>query len=195
MARGSRETEFADAALRVVTSEGLSAVTFRAVAAEASSSLGALQKCFASKEQLLGAVVRRAQELIVLDAQADPGHPDLLTWLTNLALPMMPLTEKRRAAVLVDASYSLEAAGSADEAAVAAGREAELRGRLTGVIKAARAAGEHASTLDDEEVAHTYLAFVGGLAVQLLYDPRPDEEVTSLIRRTIRALLGLSPTA
>ena len=54
-----RQAEFADAALRLVARDGLSAVTFRSLAAEAGMSLGAVQKAFPSKEQLLRAMFGR----------------------------------------------------------------------------------------------------------------------------------------
>ena len=54
-----RQAEFSDAALRLLAREGWPPVSFGTVAAEAGMSLGAVQKAFASKNDLLSAMFSR----------------------------------------------------------------------------------------------------------------------------------------
>lgn len=185
-----RRTELADAALRVVMRDGLSAVSFRSVAAESGWSLGAVQKAFASKQDLLAAVVGRAQEQVTHEAAQAPGRPDLLTWTVDLLMRTLPLDGPRRAAVLVSTGYADRAGVDAELGAQVRAQDAAVRGQIVGLFSATRAAGGLRSRLDDDQLARACLAFAAGLAGQLLYDPRPEAEVRALVTSTVDALLG-----
>lgn len=190
MASSERVAELADAALRIVVRDGMAAVSFRAVAAESGWSLGAVQKAFASKQDLLEAVVRRAQQRVVTDVSRAPGEPDLPTWLLGLVLQMLPLDEPRRAAVLVGVAYADRAGVDPELGAALAQGDAGIRGMLVALVARARARGEVAPALGDEDVVRAVLALAAGLASQLLYDPRPEADVRAHVAGVLGVLLG-----
>lgn len=189
MATEERVAELADAALRIVMRDGLSGVTFRSVATESGWSLGAVQKAFTTKQELLGAVVQRAQERVDTSAQLAPGMPDLRTWLVELMLRMLPLDEPRRAAVLVGAAYADRAGVDPALAASLSGRDSAVRGQLAALFARTRTTGEHQSRLSDGDLARSYLALATGLSTQLLYEPRPEPDLRREIHDVLTALL------
>ncbi len=65
-----RKSELTDAALRIVSTRGIAALTTRALAVEVGLSTGAIFKHFSSLELLLGSVVSRVEE--VLDSTFPP---------------------------------------------------------------------------------------------------------------------------
>lgn len=190
MASTERVAELADAALRIVVRDGMAAVSFRAVAAESGWSLGAVQKAFASKQELLEAVVARAQELVVTDVSRAPGEPDLHTWLVGLVLQMLPLDPPRRAAVLVGVAYADRAGVDPALGATLAASDAGIRGMLVALVGRARSRGEVAPALADEDVVRAVLALASGLAAQLLYDPRPEVDVRAHVAAVLGVLLA-----
>lgn len=54
-----RQAELADAVLGLIAREGIAGVSYRAVAAESGWSLGAVQKAFPSKGEMLSAAFAR----------------------------------------------------------------------------------------------------------------------------------------
>src|ERR1035437_2330873 len=106
MATTARIEEFADATLRVVVRDGLAGVSYRSVAAESGWSLGAVQKAFPTKRQLLGAALRRTRSLVPAQIGTAPGRPTLRSWLVELVLRTLPLDEQRRRVVLVGMAFA-----------------------------------------------------------------------------------------
>lgn len=189
-----RVAEFADAALRIVERDGLAAVSFRSVAGEAGWSLGAVQKAFDTKNDLLYAALLRAQDRAQHQADFDPGaapgEPDLATWLSALVRATLPLDAERRAAVLVGSAFAERAPFDPRVAAVLTEREADLRGQLARLFARGVRDGEVAPGLDLDATAAAVLAFAAGLAGRLLYDPWPAERVEATVEQSVRCLLG-----
>lgn len=104
-----RQSELADVALAIVAREGMAAVTFRAVAAESGWSLGAVQKAFRAKDELVRAMFIRLRER---GASPSPGGE---TRAVGADAP-----EVVDAPVVADAPEVADALGVAD-APVAAG--------------------------------------------------------------------------
>lgn len=78
-----RRTEIADAALRIIGTRGVSALTVSSLAKELGLTGGALYRHFASTEAILEAVAVRAEEL--LEASVPPADLPPLTWLERFA--------------------------------------------------------------------------------------------------------------
>lgn len=74
-----RRTEIADAALRIIATRGIAALTVAALASELGLTGGALYRHFASTEEILVAVAHRAVELV--DATLPPEDLPALAWL------------------------------------------------------------------------------------------------------------------
>ena len=185
--------QFADAVLTIVGRAGYSAVSFRTVAAEAGWSLGALQKAFATKDDLLDAALTRAQRRAEQRiAVAPPGQPTLHAWLVNLVMETLPLDEERRNGCLVDAAFAERAAFTPRFAASIVERDAAMRDQLVMLFRGHQKAGALDSHLNPQVLARSLLALAAGLASQLLYDPRPDNDVKALLDESVASLLRLS---
>lgn len=189
MPRKDRTAEFADAALRVVERDGMTALSFRTVAAEAGWSLGAVQKTFATKQELLLAALQRAQVTVVSEVTSRPAQPDLRTWLGDLVMDTLPLDDARRAAVIVSIAFSDRAPFDEEIAGILREQSAAVRSQLTGLLAWRRAEGELRAVLDDAAIARALLAFAGGLASELIYTAADPDDVNELVRATVDALL------
>ncbi len=74
-----RRTEIADAALRIIATRGIAALTVATLASELGLTGGALYRHFASTDAILVAVAQRAVELV--DGTLPPGDLPPLEWL------------------------------------------------------------------------------------------------------------------
>lgn len=186
----SHINEFADAALTIVARDGLPGLSFRAVAAESGWSLGAVQKAFASKQDLLHVALDRAQSGVTASVSAQPAKPTLERWLVTLVLATLPLDAERRAAVIVGVAFADRA--PFDEGIAQSIRAADERARaqLVRLFALRRSEGELVARLDDSALTTMILAFGGGLAAQLLYDPQPPGEVEALVSDVIRCAIA-----
>lgn len=189
MAKQTRAGEFADAALRIVARDGLDALSFRSVAAESGWSLGAVQKAFASKQELILGALNRSEEMVTASV-GPPASPDLPTWLRNLLLQTLPLDEARRAAVIVGVAFADRAPFDPEIAAQIKGNSDATREQFARVIAWRRSEGEINPRLPNEIVAHLLLIFASGLAAELLYAPLPEDRVAELVAAAISALLA-----
>ena len=188
-----RQAEFADAALRLVAREGMGSVSFRAVAAESGMSLGAVQKAFATKDEMQGAMFQRMRATAAAPALGEPGRPTLLAWLTGLTLAILPLDAERRAAQLQAAAFADRAAFDPALSAVIAEGDHELMGNIARLIGRGIMEGEVDSGADPGATARAWLAYVQGLATQLLYDERELSAVEADVRYTLARLFGSGP--
>lgn len=78
-----RRTEIADAALRIIGTRGVSALTIASLAADLGLTGGALYRHFPSTEAILEAVAARAEEL--LEASLPPADLPPRAWLERFA--------------------------------------------------------------------------------------------------------------
>lgn len=185
----SRQTEFADAALRLLAREGMASVTFRTVAAEARMSLGAVQKAFPSKDVMLRVMFARLRETASGTALVEPGRPTLRGWLVELMVSVLPLDESRRGAELQGAAFAERAAFDPSIAAAVAASDQELRGAIARLVRRAQAESEVAASVDPDAAAWAVLAFMQGMASQLLYDPASEDTVRRQCQRVVEAVL------
>lgn len=185
-----RQSELADAALRLLGREGMAAVTFRSVAAESGWSLGAVQKAFASKDDLLAAMLTRLRATAAPGPESPPGQPDVATWLTELFISILPIDDARRALTLQGSAFGERAAYDPGMARVIAASDAEVRGLVAALIGSGQANGELSAAIDAEAAAWAFLALAQGAATQLLYDPVPLEELRRRAEVAVRALLS-----
>lgn len=185
-----RQAELADVGLALVAREGMNAVTFRSVAAESGWSLGAVQKAFTSKDELVRAMFIRLRESAGVEPPGEPGRPTLSGWLTELMLGMLPLDERRRAVTLQGAAFGDRAAFDPQIGRVIAASDAELRSLLAALVRRAQGEGEVSASIDPDAVAWAYLALAQGTTLQLLYDPMPEPQVRARTEAAVKALLG-----
>ena len=185
----SRQAEFADAALRLLARDGMDAVTFRTVAAEAQMSLGAVQKAFPSKNLMLRVMFARLRETTAGPARFESGGPTVRTWLVERMMSLLPLDVPRRAAELQRVAFAERAAFDPEIAAAVTASDHELRDALAGMIRQAQGDGQLPTSVDPDAVAWAARALVKGMATQLLYDPAPEASVRRQCRWLVEALL------
>nr|WP_274637131.1 TetR family transcriptional regulator C-terminal domain-containing protein [Microbacterium bovistercoris] len=185
-----RQEELADAALRIIARDGLAAASFRAVAAEAGWSLGAVQKAFPAKDRMLAGAFARLRARAAPLPPGEPGRPTLGGWLVALLLGILPLDEQRIAAQRQGDAFAQRALVDPEIAAAIAESDDHVRALLTSLVARARSEGEVPSNIDPETVAWAALALAQGLAAQLLYRQEPEEKVRERLEGTIAALLG-----
>jgi len=185
----ARQAEFADAALRQLAREGLGAVTFRTVAAEAQMSVGAVQKAFSSKDLMLRVMFARLRETTAGPARVESGGPTVRGWLVERMLSLLPLDGPRRAAELQRVAFAERAAFDPEIAAAVTASDHELRDALAGMIRLAQGDGQLPTSVDPDAVAWAARALVKGMATQLLYDPAPEASVRRQCRWLVEALL------
>ncbi|WP_106213821.1 TetR/AcrR family transcriptional regulator [Glaciihabitans tibetensis] len=188
-----RTDELASAALRIVTRDGLSGVTFRAVATESGWSLGAVQKTFRSKSDMIAATLRYAQSSVSDQVSSEPGRPTLADWLIGLVMATLPLDDERRSACLVGIAFADRAPFDPKIAVTLASWDNELRSRLTLLARRAHEEGELSRAMSADALSRAVLAFAAGLASQLLYDPISEDAAHAVVSATIRALV-ISPS-
>lgn len=189
MSLTARQTEFADAALRVIARDGLPGASFRAVATEAGRSLGSLQKAFPTKEQLMSAAFSRLRERAAPAPPGEPGRPTLHNWLVELLIGILPLDEERLAAQRQGDAFAQHALSDKAIGAAIADSDAEVRGLLMALIARSRAEGEVPAHVDPDTTAWALLALAQGIASQLLYRPEGEAEVRQRVDQAVRALL------
>ncbi len=166
-----RQAEFADAALRLVAREGMASVTFRSVAAESGWSLGAVQKAYASKDEIVTAMFARLRQTPGLVPAGEPGRPTLSAWLVDLFCSIMPIDAHRRDLTLQGSAFAERAAYDSTVGQAILASDDELRGLLAQLVRRAQGEGEVSADLDPHFVAWAFLAVAQGAANQLLYGP------------------------
>lgn len=184
-----RQAHFADAALRLLTREGMGSVTFRTVAAEAGMSVGAVQKALPTKGIMLRVMFARLRETSAGPAHTEPGGPAVGSWLVERIMSLLPLDEQRRAAELQRVSFAERAAFDPEIAAAVAASDHELRSALADMMRKAQVNGQLPASVDPDAVAWAARAFIQGMASQLLYDLAPEESVRRQCQWVVATLL------
>ena len=187
----ARQIEVADAGLRVLAHHGFGAVSFRAVAGESGWSLGAVQKAFPNKDELLAAMMHRMRVTATTAAFVDPGRPTMHRWLTNLLISLQPLDAARRDTMLRAIAFDHLAHHNSRIARAIAASDDVLRRNLASLTRKAQLAGDVDPRLDADAIARTFLTLADGMASQLLYDPIPAEAAEQYAEYAVARLLGI----
>lgn len=189
MELSTRQEQLVDAALRIVARDGLPAATFRAIAAEAGCSLGAVQKAFPSRDKLVSAAFSRLRERATQLPSGEPGRPTLRHWLVELLVSILPLDEDRRAAQRQGDAFAQWALTEPPVAAAIAESDQQVRALLASLVARARAEEEIPAHVDPGVTSWAVLALGQGLASQLLYSPETEAEIRPRLDAVICALL------
>jgi AcrR family transcriptional regulator len=164
----SRRQHIADTVMRIVGTRGLEEATVRKVAAEAGVSAGAVQRCFATRGELLRFALHHNNIRFMARVAARITDPtDFATGLRVVIDEMLPLDEERR--VVAAAALALLAHAAIDPAAGAVMRDA-----YTG-------AHRFFATGFGEEAAVAIYAVVSGLLGPLLVGAVTPELAWSVI--------------
>ncbi|GIG68949.1 TetR/AcrR family transcriptional regulator [Phytomonospora endophytica] len=168
----SRRRRIAAAVFGLIAEGGLEAATLREAADRAGVSMGAVQRCFATKEQLMlfvhdylnAQVTARVQTRI--DAAPDPG--DTVTMLAETLAGILPLDEDSRAESRVWLAFAAQAAVDPALGELQRRSYRELAALFALLVRAAAESGRFRAGLDPDVVAADLVTMTDGLSVQLL---------------------------
>ena len=181
-----RRREIIDALCRVTLAKGLSAVSFREVAAEAGVSVRRVQYYFGTKAQLLFATMQLVGQRVVLRglaliAEAGP-NPSPRMLLRNSLLGSMPTDDESRAdsllfltfyiAALTDPSLASDESFAAPRSSIDA---------ITDILRNAQTAGALRSSVDPDKDAALILAANTGLILSVASGLATSDEALAVL--------------
>ncbi len=164
--REARRDRVAEAIHRIAAREGLEGVSVRVVAAEAGLSVGAVQREFATKDELLHFALRASVEEVSARFGRFRVGPVALTvaeGLRQVLLDLLPTDERRRAQTRIWAAFYARAAVDPVFAGVLAELDAQARGHLRVALEYARDQGELAPGQEPEAAAELLMVLMDGL--------------------------------
>lgn len=160
-----RRRQIAEAVCQLADESGLEGVTLRDVAARAEVSMGAVQRCFRTKEEMLvftlGHIGERVGARVSARLTASPAQ-SARTALGHAATEVSLLRDEHRAEARVWLAFVAQAAVSPPLAKT-------LRSNYTGLQTVfTRLISEASDTEDPERAARTLLALADGLTAHVL---------------------------
>ncbi len=175
---------FAASVLDLIVRGGIQAVSIRTVAADSGWSVGALQKTFSTKEDLL----RAAVDLVVSRAEtrmdAIPFDGDPVDYLVRMIEETLPLDPLRREEAITWNAFAAEAVHTPWIAEILMSQDQRISEQLA---EALRTFG----TSQPKAAAAGIIAVSDGFALRLLYDPKQAEKFCTALRPIINHLLTI----
>ncbi|WP_141578410.1 TetR/AcrR family transcriptional regulator [Actinomadura sp. WMMA1423] len=184
----SRRRLIAEAVCDLVDERGLEGATLRDVAARAQVSMGAVQRCFRTKEEMLvfalGHISDRINERVQARLVRSPAQSPR-TALGHAATEISLLREEHRAEARVWLAFVAQAAVSEALATTLKANYATLQEALTRLIKEA---AEDSASLDPQNEARALLALADGLTTHVLIGHLPPQEAQAVLHTHLTAL-------
>ncbi|MFB4313940.1 TetR/AcrR family transcriptional regulator [Actinomadura sp. 21ATH] len=166
MNKEARRRDIADALFRIAAREGLDGVSMRTVAAEAGLSLGAVQRHFQTKDQMLrfafDQAVHAARDRLA-EIRPQSGGQTFPEALRQALLAFLPADDRRLAEARVWAAFYAEAAVQPSFAASLAALDDEARANLRAAIDRGMRDGEVIAGRSPEALAELILVVLDGL--------------------------------
>ncbi|TDQ54496.1 TetR/AcrR family transcriptional regulator [Actinorugispora endophytica] len=167
----SRRRLIAEAVCHLADERGLEGVTLRDVAARAQVSVGAVQRCFRTKEEMLvfalGHISERISERVRARLVRSPAQ-SAATALGHAAAEISLLREAHRAEARVWLAFAAQAAVSKALAKTLKANYAAVQEAFTRLISEAGEGTDRAVSLDPQREARTVLALADGLTTHVL---------------------------
>lgn len=188
----NRRRSVGEAIHRIAAREGLEGVSVRVVAAEAGLSVGAVQREFRTKDELL----RFALDFSIAEVADRFSRirigPESLTFAEGMRavlVDLLPTDDRRRAQARIWAAFYARAAVDPGFAEVLAELDTRARANLAAALDYARDQGELAPGRDPEALAELLLVMIDGL--WLTCARLPDEDSLDGLRAAIDAAVDL----
>ncbi|MDO0910560.1 TetR family transcriptional regulator C-terminal domain-containing protein [Streptomyces sp. DT2A-34] len=183
---GSRRRLIAEAVCHLAEEHGLEGVTIRDVAARAQVSLGAVQRCFRTKEEMLvfalGHISERISERVQARLLRSPAQ-SAGTALGHAATEISLLREEHRAEARVWLAFVAQAAVSEALARTLKANYAALQEAFTRLISEADVV-----PLDPQREARTLLALADGLTTHVLIGHLTPHEAHDVLHAHLTSL-------
>ncbi|WP_128378922.1 TetR/AcrR family transcriptional regulator [Streptomyces cavernae] len=188
-----RRRRIAEAVCTLIAHSGMEAVSLRDVAAQANVSMGAVQRCFRTKEDMLlfalehisQQVSERANRRIAATATPEAAATLLSHTLAELAL----LDEESKTQAHVWLAFVTHAPASEKLAAVLHDTYVKLHGLVAWLIRYGQDTREVHRHLDPDREAHTLLALADGLTVHVLAGHHAPATALAILQRHIDHLM------
>ncbi|GAA3863956.1 TetR/AcrR family transcriptional regulator [Streptomyces sedi] len=184
-----RRERVIDAVHRLADRHGIEGVTLRDVAREAGLSMGAVQRGFRDKDEMLAVALARVSARFVERARAaaaEPGPGALERVLLDVAL----LGEEQRAEAQVWLAFVARAAVTPPLALTLRGGHPEVASLLTRLV--ADVTEESGARVNAAAEARALLALADGLTVQVLLGQLERDEARSLLVDRVRLLADVT---
>ncbi|MDH6578586.1 TetR family transcriptional regulator C-terminal domain-containing protein [Kitasatospora sp. MAP5-34] len=179
-----RRHRIAEAVCLLADEHGLEGVTLRDVAARAQVSMGAVQRCFRTKEEMLvfalGHIGERITERVRARLAGSPAQ-SAGTTLGHAVTEIALLEEEHRAEARVWLAFVARAAVSEPLAATLKTNYAALQEAFARLVREAGANAEHAVPLDPQREARTLLALADGLTTHVLIGHLTPQEAADVL--------------
>jgi AcrR family transcriptional regulator len=184
--RVEQRREIGAALLRVVVRDGMEQVSVRTVAAEAGRSAGAVQKYFATKDDLLRFALDLADGRVAERFAGVDQRGPVLDVLRRYLRAFLPLDDERRAEVLVRTAFAEK--GVRDDQYAHVLRDADRHvGRV--LADMLERSGEVRHDVDPLVLADAVLALADGVAARMLYTRDQDEALLLALDVALSGLL------
>ncbi|MEU7528183.1 TetR/AcrR family transcriptional regulator [Saccharothrix sp. NPDC042600] len=190
----SRRRRIAQAACELIGHGGLEAATLRDVAARADVSLGAVQRCFRTKEQMLVFAQEHVNQRVTERARAriagSPEPGSVVTMLEETLTAMLTVDDEDLLDARVWLAFTAHSAVDPTLAAVQRGHYAGLTDLLVLLLRTGRDNGQLNPGLDVESEADALITLTDGLTVQVLLGRHTRASALTTLRRrtaTLRA--------
>lgn len=184
-----------DAAVRVLAREGLPALTFRTVAAEARVSPGRVQHYARTSKGLITLTFRHVQELTqkrVRDSVSSAPSPSPIDVVEATLQALIPQSDQDRTMLQVAAAVELHALTDSTLAEELRGGRIELIRFLTDQLNVERSAKRSPEPVAPDRAATTLLATAEGLSTLTLTGTIASVEAHRILHASIRSTLGYS---
>jgi TetR/AcrR family transcriptional repressor of uid operon len=186
--QSDRRTEILDAAQACFARSGFHQTSMQAICSEAGMSAGNLYRYFPSKEAIIAGIAERDRADAAASFAAAQSAPDFFTGLAGLA--RHHLVERTKEEVGLCAEIMAESRRNPDVARIYQSIEADVKGRLAAMLRAAAERGEISRDCDFDGVTSVLMALADGLSWRRAVDPGFNtESVLPLILHMVKCLL------
>ncbi|MBM7167426.1 TetR family transcriptional regulator C-terminal domain-containing protein [Streptomyces sp. G44] len=189
-----RRRRIAEAVCLLIARSGMESVSLRDVAAEARVSMGAVQRCFRTKDEMLlfalEDISRRVGERAKARIEASDAPRAAATLLERTLSALALVDAEDRAEAQVWGAFVAHAAVSGQLAAVLRQTYAKLHDLLVWLLGYGQDTGELPATLDPPAEARALLALTEGLTAQVLVGHHTPESARDVLGRYMRGLLA-----
>ncbi|MDJ0362556.1 TetR/AcrR family transcriptional regulator [Rhodococcus sp. H29-C3] len=177
--------------LELIADEGLAGTNIRAVAELAGCSVGAIQKYFRTKDDMLEFALQLVGERVEARLQSVDRTGTLVDVVRNWLLATLPLDAERRAEARIWAEFSVRAIGHRPYSEAAIAVDNDIRAALTEYLEEGRRQGAVSADIETSTVADALIATSDGLALTMLYDEGREMEALAALDVVINRLLPL----
>jgi AcrR family transcriptional regulator len=192
-----RRRRIAEAVCTLIASSGMEAVSLRDVAARAEVSMGAVQRCFRTKQDMLLFALEHITEHVSARANQRIGAtatPEAAsTLLSHTVAELALLDEESRSLAHVWLAFVAQAPTSEKLGAVLHETYAKLHDLVVWLIRYGQDTREVRQHLDPDREARTLLALADGLTVHVLAGHRTSAAALAILQQHIDGLLEAPP--